>query len=98
MSNGSFKEAVPVAIAAGAVESDDLNSGQYLGFTARETAGSAAVVTVYDGTDDTGPILDTIALTANDSDKANYPRPGRLIESEHLFVVITGTVSGSLFT
>jgi len=66
----------------------------FAGYTVRETAGAAAVVTIHDGTSATGALLATIGLAADASDQhdcAVYAATGVFIE------VVSGTVEGSVF-
>lgn len=67
----------------------------YHGFTVAETSGSAAAtVQIYAGTDATGILLETIRLAAGASDRALYT--DGLPVANSVFVVLTGTVQGSL--
>ena len=89
--------ATATAIAAGELL---LNSDEYLGYTLKESTGSAgATVILYDSaTAASGPILDIIVLAAGaSSPPANYPKPGRTIHNG-IYAAITGSVIGSIFT
>ena len=90
------EEATPYPLAQGQVLN---HAGEYLGFTARETGGTAGVSAIlYDGTSASGPILEEINLAANGKDDANYPRPGRLVTTG-IFCQVSGTgvLAGSVF-
>ncbi len=49
---------------------------RYLGFSARETAGAAAVFSIHNGTGNGDPILDSISLAANESRSEWYGESG----------------------
>lgn len=57
-------EARPVPAAGGPVS---YSPGTFAGYSLRETAGAGAVVNVYDGSDNNGLLLATVALAANES-------------------------------
>jgi hypothetical protein len=89
--------ATPLAIPGTSGEVSGSFTGQYLGFAARETAGSAAHIVLFDNTSAaSGAILDEIGLAANQSLTANYARPGRKVV-HGIFASITGAVEGSVF-
>jgi hypothetical protein len=91
-------EAKASPLVAGLIEP---HSYDYLGFTVCENAappGAPALVTIYDGVNDAGPLLEVISLNATQSSGDNYLRPGRLISTRSLFVTITGSVKGSVFS
>ena len=69
--------------------------GFYGGFSVRETAGSTASIRVYDNTTNSGTLLDTIALAANESARENY---ANLLQfSNGVYVdIVAGTVEGSV--
>lgn len=72
-------------------------AGEYRGFAIRETAGSTAVVRIYDNTAASGTLLDTISLAASESLSALYS-PG-IAASTGIYVdVVSGTVEGSIRT
>lgn len=69
--------------------------GIYCGFTIRETAGSTAVVRIYDNTAASGTLLDTIGLAANESAREFYP--GGIWVSTGIYVdIVSGAVEGSI--
>src|SRR5690606_3157354 len=52
------------------------NPSGYCGFAIRETAGSTAVVRIYDNASAaSGPLIDVVALAANESAREFYPVP-----------------------
>lgn len=67
------------------------------GFSFRETAGSSAVVRVYDSTSAAGVLLLSVSLAAGESVGEVFPRA--LDARNGIFVdVVSGTVEGSVFT
>ena len=67
----------------------------YAGFTIRETAGSTAVVRLYDNTAASGTLLETISLAANESAGAFYP--GGIWAATGIYVsIVSGTIEGSV--
>lgn len=67
----------------------------YCGFSIRETAGSTAVLRIYDNTVNSGTLLDTIALGAGESAREWYP--GGLRAAIGIRVdIISGAVEGSV--
>lgn len=76
------------------------STGEYLGYTVRETSGSAtARVILYDSNGAPGagaPILEEINLAAGADEKQNYQRPGRLFQNG-IYAAITGAIEGAVF-
>lgn len=71
--------------------------GEYLGFSLRETSGSAAAtVVLFDNTAASGSILEEIQLAQGASQTVNYPRPGRQVTTG-IFAQITGAATGAIF-
>jgi hypothetical protein len=71
-------------------------TADYRGFAVRETAGSTAVIRIYDDPDSAnGTLLDTIALTANES-MAAYYSPGIAATTGIYVDIVSGTVEGSI--
>lgn len=70
---------------------------RYFGFSLRETAGSAAVCRVREGSV-TGKILDTVGLAALGSARQWYGDDGGIICNGDLyFEKVSGTVEGAVF-
>lgn len=68
---------------------------KYHGFSLRETAGSTAVVRIYDGTSATGTLLDSVSFVANESAREWYP--DGIETSLGIYVdIISGAVEGSV--
>ena len=70
--------------------------GTFRGLTLNETASSAAEVRVYDGTDATGTLLASVALTADGSADLDLPA-GRRFATGLWVDIVAGTVVGSVF-
>lgn len=69
----------------------------YRGFSVRETSGvAAAVVRIHDGTDNTGVVLDTVQLAANESRAEWYPDGGIWATLGLHVDVVSGAVEGSV--
>jgi hypothetical protein len=68
---------------------------KYAGITVRETAGAAAVLRIRVNSA-TGPILDTIYLTANSSFNAYY-ECGKVCRGDLYEEHVSGTYEGSAF-
>lgn len=68
----------------------------YSGFTVRETAGSTALVRIFDNASAaSGTVLDEISLSANESAREFYP--GGLWADNGIYVdVVNGAVAGSV--
>lgn len=68
----------------------------YAGFTIRETAGSTAVVQIFDNASAaSGVLLDTISLAASESAREFYP--GGIFAVNGVYVeIVSGTVEGSV--
>ena len=85
---------------ADAVTGDELTitgKGVYIGFSFRETSGSAtATIRVYDGTTAAGTLLDTIQLTAAESAREWYGPQGIRFTSGLYVDVVTGDIEGSV--
>lgn len=73
------------------VNADSLSS--FRGFYARETAGSAAIVVIREGSS-SGNIIDSIGLAALESKHIVYPEGIRVDGDIH--VTVTGTVVGAV--
>ena len=89
-----------VALPTSSGEVTGTGPGEYLGFTAAETGGTAAVnVTLYDNASAaSGVILDVIRLAAGQSSGDYYPRPGReVVNGIYASVSGTGTLAGSVW-
>lgn len=69
--------------------------GLYRGVTLRETAGSAAVVRIYDGTSASGILLDTIGLAAGQSVSLDYPA-GIAVKVGIFVSKVSGAYEGSI--
>lgn len=77
-------------------ESVSLSPANYYGFTFRETAGSTAAVRIHDSDDNTGPLLDSVKLSAGESRTEFYP--GGLRGENGVFVdIVSGTIEGSVY-
>jgi hypothetical protein len=87
--------AIPVAL-TGSDQAVRTTHGTYCGFTIRETAGSTAVVRIYDhASAASGTIIDTIGLAANESAREFYPNGIRV--SNGIYVdIVSGAVEGSV--
>lgn len=71
-------------------------AGNYHGFTFRETAGSTAVIRIYDNASAaSGTLLDSISLSANESAREFYECGVRCKNGIYVDVV-SGTVEGSV--
>lgn len=89
--------AVPVAFTVSAAIA--ASAKDYRGFTIRETAGSTAVVVLYDNASAaSGTILEEIALSANESAREFYPNGGVKTTNGIYLSVVSGTVAGSVRT
>lgn len=70
--------------------------GIYCGITIRETAGSTAVVVLYDNaTSAAGIILEEISLVAGESVREYYPN-GITAATGIYYSLVSGTVAGSV--
>lgn len=73
---------------------------RYCGFSLRETAGSTAVVRIYDNTTNSGTIIDTIALAPGESAREFYPDDdgtGGIQAITGIYCkVVSGTIEGSV--
>jgi hypothetical protein len=67
----------------------------YAGICVRETAGAAAQLRIFDNTANSGTLLDTIALVANESLSLDYPRARRAGLGIRVDI-LAGTVEGSV--
>ena len=76
------------------------NPTYYLGFTIRETSGSAAaVVRIFDNASAaSGTVLDEIALSAGESAREWYGMGGLRASSGVYVQVVSGAVAGSVRT
>lgn len=90
MSQADFS--TPVVLAAGQLVT---GRGALREVTIRETAGSAAIVQLFDNTSGTGTLIGTYGLTAKQSIVDTASNPRRFLNG--VFAVITGTVEGSIF-
>jgi hypothetical protein len=74
--------------------------GYYLGFTLRETSGSAsATVVIYDNASAaSGTILEEITLASSESAREFYHTPGIRAVNGVYFSVVSGAVAGSVRT
>jgi hypothetical protein len=78
----------------GADQAVSTGQGTYWGLALRETAGSAAVVRVFDGTSAAGTVIDTISLAANGA--ASTWLHGGIRFAAGVYVdVVSGSVEGS---
>jgi hypothetical protein len=69
---------------------------KYWGMVVRETAGSTAVVRVYDGTSAAGILIDTVALAALDEGPTAIHIGIQCMTG--VFVdIVSGTVEGAIF-
>jgi hypothetical protein len=67
----------------------------YHGFSVRETAGATAVLRVHAGTSNTGEVLDTVSLAANESAREYYEE-GLTVRSGIYVDIVSGAVEGSI--
>ncbi len=89
--------AVPVGFTVSAAIA--ASAKDYRGFTIRETAGSTAVVVLYDNASAaSGTIIEEIALSANESAREFYPNGGVKTTNGIYLSVVSGTVAGSVRT
>ena len=72
------------------------NVTRLFGFNVAETAGAAAVVELY-SLNDTGDVIDTVKLAANQSGTIVFPKAVHMRFDGGCYVKVTGTVVGSLF-
>jgi hypothetical protein len=73
------------------------SGGRLVGWSIRETAGAAAVVTVYSGRDVYGDVIATVSLAANGS-SVHFPGGGSGVSfGDGAYVAVTGAVVGSLY-
>jgi hypothetical protein len=70
--------------------------GRLVGWSLRETAGSPATVTVYNGRDTGADVLAVIPLAANAGASVLPGSPG-VSFGDGLFVAVTGAVVGALY-
>lgn len=98
MSLGPHEGTNTIALPASSGPVVGSHNGDYLGYTVRETSGSAgARITLYDNASAaSGPILEEITLTAGGSSEANYQAPGRWV-GNGIYAQITGAIEGSIF-
>jgi hypothetical protein len=68
----------------------------YRGFVVRETAGAAASARVYDGTDNTGTLIDVISLAPNESAREYYGEGGLWCATGIYVDILAGTIEGSV--
>ena len=73
----------------------DDTTATYCGFSIRETAGATAVVRIYDNTANSGTLLDSVQLSANES-RAEFYEPGIEVNIGIRVDVVSGTVEGSV--
>ncbi len=67
--------------------------GVYRGYNLRETAGSAAVVELYDGSSTNGPLLATIALASSASvDISHVQDDGTIFNNGIWLQLVSGTL------
>lgn len=96
----SSRSAVTATALTGADQAVLAGKGRYHGFTIRETAASTAVVRIYDGTSAAGTLLETIALTAGQSQQAYYEPEGNAggirVDAGIYVDVVSGAVEGSV--
>jgi hypothetical protein len=94
------RSAVSAVALTGADQAVRSGACTYHGFSLRETAGATAVVRIYDGTSAAGTLLDSVALSANESAREYYPvedsRGGIRAASGIYIDVVSGAVEGSL--
>jgi hypothetical protein len=70
----------------------------YRGFSLRETAGTTAVVVLWDNASAaSGPVLEEISLAANESSREYYD-PGIQAVKGVYVQIVSGTVAGSVRT
>jgi hypothetical protein len=71
--------------------------GHYYGFSIRETSGTAtAEVRIYDNTANSGTLLDTITLNADESAREWYGPQGIQYNTGIRVDVVSGAVEGSI--
>ena len=86
---------IPVAL-TGSDQAVQASGCVYRGFALRETAGSTAVVKIYDhASAASGTILETVSLSANESAREFYPVGIMALLGVYVDVV-SGTVEGSV--
>lgn len=68
----------------------------YFGFTIRETAGATAVVRIYDNVTNSGTLLESISLAANESAREYYGDGIQTIVGGIYVDIISGAVEGSI--
>lgn len=71
---------------------------RYCGFSIRETAGSTALVRIFDhATAASGTVLDEVALAAGESAREFYGSDGAPMAQAGIYVqVVSGSVAGSV--
>lgn len=86
----------PQALQANAIAST--GAGRLVGWSIRETAGAAAVITIYAARDASDPLalVATIPLVANGGDTKLPAVPG-VSFGDGLYVAVTGAVAGALY-
>lgn len=72
------------------------SAGRLVGWSVRETAGAAAVVTVYAGRDANADVLATIPLAANGGSTHLPGGPG-VSFGDGAYVAVTGAITGALY-
>lgn len=70
--------------------------GTYCGITVRETAGSTAVVRVFDGTSASGTVIDAVSLAANAAWTTYVAGAGIRVDTGIYVDIVSGTVEGSV--
>lgn len=86
-----------VALATGADTAvSSVTEGVYYGFTIRETAGSTAVVQIFDNTAGSGTLLDSIGLAANASLSKFYGPQGIHVKTGIYVKLVSGAIEGSI--
>lgn len=88
--------ASPVALTGSDQTLAAQGNGVYAGYTVRETAGSTAVVRIYDALSATGTLLDSISLAANESKNAWYGHGGIRYATGVYVDIVSGAVEGSV--
>lgn len=84
---------IPLPTASGAVTTSGC---AYVGFSVRNTSSTTpATIDLYDGSDTSGILFETISLAASESARENYPNPDRVTA---IYAAITGTVAGTIKT
>ena len=87
--------AVAVAL-TGSDQSVSSTHCTYYGFSIRETVGAAAVIRIYNNASaNSGTLLDTISLAANESAREDYAM-GLQAENGIYIDIVSGTVEGSV--